>query len=127
MTPDELRQQIELKVVELIKKQLADGAMTDERAQAISQHVLSTLQPGMSLEELYQAIPKLDDSFQELAPVVLPMLKQYEEDVNQKAMVQIRELIKQGHYDAAAKLGKQAVNQEIKLTWTGGADSKHTQ
>jgi len=123
MTPDQLRQKIELQVVELIKKALTDGTMTDERAQTISQHVLSILQPGMNLEELYKAIPKLDDTFPELAPVVLPILRQYEEDVNKKAMEQVRELIKQGQFDAAAKLGKQAVSQDVKLTFQGSGDA----
>ena len=119
MTPDELRQQIELRVVELIKSRLAAGSLTEDRAQQISQFVLDTLRPGMSFEELYRAIPRLDDSFPELSPVILPILEDYEKNVNQKAMVAVRDLIRQGQFDAAAKLGEQAVKQEVKLMWQG--------
>jgi hypothetical protein len=119
MTPDELRQQIELRIVEMIKNALASGAITEDRAQQISQYVLDTLHPGMDFEDLYRAIPKLDDNYPELSPVILPILKDYEEHVNHKAMEAVRDLIRQGQFDAAAKLGKQAVNQEVKLVWQG--------
>ena len=122
MTPDDLRQQIELQVVELLKKGIEAGSVTEDRAQVVSQLVLETLKPGMSFEELYRAIPRLDDTAPELAPIILPILREYEQNVNKKAMEAVRDLIKQGQYDAAAKLGKQAVAQEIKLVWKGEAD-----
>jgi hypothetical protein len=123
MTPDELRQQIELQVVEFLKTAMESGAMKEERGQQISEIVLRTLSPGMNFEELYRAIPKLDDNCPELAPLVLPILRDYENTVNKHAMESIVELIRQGQYDAAAKLGKQAVSQEIKLEWHGSSDS----
>ncbi len=119
MTPDDLRQQIELKVVELIKEKLADGTMTEERSQQISQMVLDTLQPGMSFEELYKAIPKLDDSLPELSPIILPILKEYEINVTQQVKQNVENLIRQGQFDAAAKLAQKAVDQDVKLVWTG--------
>lgn len=121
MTPDDIRQQIELQVVELIKKKLADGSMTEERAQQASQAVLDTLTPGMSFEELYQAVGRLDDVVQELAPVVVPLMKQYERDIVKPIRENVKELILQGHYDAATKLAKQAIGQEVKLEYTGSA------
>jgi hypothetical protein len=123
MTPDELRQQIELQVVEFIKAALESGVMKDDRAQQISDIVLNTLHPGMTFQELYRAIPKLDDNCPELSPLVLPILRDYENTVNKKALENVVELIRQGQFDAAAKLGKQAVNQEIKLEWHGSSDS----
>ena len=119
MSPDDIRQQIELAVVELIKARTADGSMPEERSQAVSQRVLDLLQPGMSLEELYRAISKLDDSMPELSPVVLPYLRDYETNVTQKAQEQIRRLIKLGQFDAAAKLGKKAISQDVQLVWEG--------
>ena len=119
MSPDDIRQQIELQVVELIKKKLADGSMTEERAQQASQIVLDTLKPGMSFEELYQAIGKLDDVVQELAPIVLPIMKQYERDIVKPIQKNVGDLILQGQYDAATKLAKQAIGQDIKMQWTG--------
>jgi hypothetical protein len=122
MTPDELRQQIELQVVEYLKTAMDSGAVKEDRAQQISNIVLQTLQPGMNFEELYRAIPKLDDNCPELAPLVLPILRDYENTINKKALESVRELIRQGQFDAAAKLGKQAINQEIKLEWHGSSD-----
>jgi hypothetical protein len=124
MTPDELRQQIELQIVEYLKRALEAGTIQEDRAQQISAIVLATLHPGMTFEELYRAIPKLDDTATELAPLVLPILRDYEANVNQKAMEGVRELIRQGQFDAAAKLGKQAVKQEIKLEWTGSGQAE---
>ena len=119
MSPDDIRQQIELRVVELIKKKLADGSMTEERAQQASQIVLDTLKPGMGYEELYQTVGKLDDTVQELAPVVLPFMKQYEREIVKPIENNVKELIMQGQYDAATKLAKQAIGQDIKLEYTG--------
>lgn len=119
MSPDDLRQQIELQVVELIKAKLADGSMTEERAQQASQIVLDTLKPGMSFEELYRAIAKLDDTVQELAPVVLPVMQQYEDQIVKPIEKNVSELIRQGQYDAASKLAQRAISQDVKLEWTG--------
>lgn len=119
MSPDDIRQQIELQVVELIKAKLTDGSMTEERAQQASQIVLDTLKPGMNFEDLYRAIARLDDTVQELAPVVLPIMKQYEEQIVQPIGNDVSELIRQGQYDAATKLAKKAISQDVKLEWTG--------
>ncbi|MCX6791991.1 MAG: hypothetical protein NT149_03055 [Candidatus Gottesmanbacteria bacterium] len=119
MTPDDIRQQIELQVVDLIKKKLADGSMTEERAQQASQIVLDTLKPGMDYEELYRAVGKLDDVVAELAPVVLPIMEQYERDIVKPVQKNVTELIIQGQYDAATALAKKAISQDIKMQWTG--------
>jgi hypothetical protein len=121
MTPDDIRQQVELQCVELIKKKLADGSMTEERAQQASQTVLDTLKPGMGYEELYQAVGKLDDVVAELAPVVLPIMEQYERDIVKPIEKNVKELIMQGQYDAATNLAKQAIGQDVKLEYTGSA------
>ncbi len=119
MTPDDLRQQIELQVVELIKRKLADGTMTEERSQQISQVVLDTIRPGMTIEELYRAVPKLDDTLPELAPIVLPIVRQYEQEITQQAQRGVSELIRQGQFDAATDLAHKAISQDLKLVWEG--------
>lgn len=119
MTPDDIRQQIELQVVELVKAKLADGTMTEERAQQASQMVLDTLKPGMSFEELYRAVAHLDDTIQELSPIVAPILKQYEAQIVQPVVKNVSELIRQGQFDAATTLAKKAISQDVKLEWTG--------
>lgn len=119
MTPDDLRQQIELQVVELIKAKLGDGSMSEDRAQALSRIALETIKPGMSLEELVKAVAKLDDTAPELAPVVLPLMRDYEANVVKKIQSGVSNLIRHGQYDAAATLAKKAINQDVSLVWTG--------
>jgi len=119
MTPDQIREDIELAVVELIKAKLADGTMTDARSQQISQLVLDTLKPGMSLEELYKAIFTLDDTCTELSPIVLPYAQKYEDNIAQKASDVVSSYIKVGKYDAAIKLTDDVVNENVKLQWQG--------
>lgn len=123
MSPDELREEIELNIVEFIKAKLESGEMTEVRGQQISQQVLVILQPGMSFEELYKAIARLDDTMSELSTVVLPYVRQYEESVTSQALDSVRELIKQGQYDAAVKLGKKVSSNDVELTWSGEAKS----
>ena len=119
MTADEIREDIELQIVELLREKIENGEMTEERGAQISDKVLATLTPGMSLEELYKAIPTLDDSMTELAPVILPFVRDYEHNVTGQALESVRELIKQGQYDAATKLGKQVASTDVELSWHG--------
>jgi hypothetical protein len=121
MSPDDIRQDIELKVVELINAGLAAGTMTEARSKQISQLVLSTLRPGMTLEELYSAIFHLDDNATELSPVVLPYARQYEDNVTQRAAEMVKNYIRVGKYDAAVKLAQDAIGQRVKLSWEGAS------
>ena len=116
MSPDDIRKEIELKVVELLKKKLSDGSMTEERSKIISQTVLDLLKPGMTLTDLYKAIMQLDDTCQELSPIVLPFARQYEEMIAQKATSQVQNYIRTGQYDAAVSLAKKVSSQEVELT-----------
>ena len=124
MTPDDIRQEIELKVVELIKAKLTDGTMTEERSRQISQLVLDTLKPGMGMEELYKAIFSLDDNSSELSSIVLPYAKQYEFNVTQKTVDVVKNCINIGKYDAAVDLTKRAIKNEVKLEWQGTGKSQ---
>jgi hypothetical protein len=119
MSPDQIREDIELAVVELVKIKLADGTMTEVRAQQISQLVLDTIKPGMNLEELYKAIFTLDNTATELASIVLPYAQKYEENIAQKASDIVASYIKVGKYDAAIKLTNDVVNENVKLEWQG--------
>jgi hypothetical protein len=119
MTADDLREDIELQIVELLKDKLDSGEITDERASQISERVLTMLVPGMTYEELYKVIPSLDDAMPELSLVVLPFVREYEQNVTGQALTNVRELIRQGQYDAAAKLGKKVASSDVELTWTG--------
>jgi polyhydroxyalkanoate synthesis regulator phasin len=121
MTPDDIRQEIELKVVELLKQKVADGSMTEERSQQIAQSVLDILQPGMTYEELFKAIPRLDDTATEIASIIIPYLRDYETNIAQEAQKNVAELIRQGQYDVATKLAKKAITQDVELVWQGSS------
>ncbi len=119
MTPDELREQIELEVVEFLQTKMESGEINEARAKAIAQRALDVLRVGMSFEELYRAIPTLDDTMPELAPIVLPHVRDYEKNVTSQALENVRNLIQQGQYDAAATLAKKASARDVDLVWTG--------
>lgn len=117
MTPDEIREDLELKIVEFIKDALESGKLTEERSQIISEQVLTILKPGMSMDELYRAIPKLDDLCSEISPVIIPYLRDYEENITKHAQETVSELIRQGQYDTAVKVANKAINQDVNLEW----------
>lgn len=126
MSPDDLRQQIELKVVELIKEGLTKGTMTEAKSQEISRRTLEVLQPGMGFKELFKAISRLDDTMPELSKVVYPIVRQYEDMVKNSAIPRVREFMRVGAWDAAVKLAKDAANGEVELVWSGSAQSSST-
>lgn len=121
MTPDAIREKIEADVVELIKTKVENEEMTEERAQAIAQRVLDLLKPGMELEELYRALPKLDDNFSEIGHIIVPYLRDYELGVTKAAAKQVHSLIMNGQYKEAQNLADRVIKQEVKLVWTGSA------
>lgn len=120
-TPDDLREEVELKVVELIKEKLENGTMTEERSEAIAQHVLDTLKPGMSFQELYKAIFSLDDNFIELSPIVLPIIRDYDTHIIGKIREKVSQLIKEGRYEEAEELSKKAIAGNLKIVWQASA------
>ena len=124
MNPDEMREDIELKIVELIRQKLENNELTEVRAQELSKIALTTLTPGMTMEELYRDIPKLDNIATELAPIVIPYMREYETNITGEAQKNVVELIKQGQYDAAVKLSKQAIEKNITLMWQGTGKSQ---
>lgn len=121
MSPDDIRQQIELKVVELLRNAVTEGTMTEERSQHIAKLVLEYLTPGMSWQALYKAIPKLDDASQEISPIIIPYLHEYEDKVAQAAEGAVRDFIRQGKYDAAVNLANRVIAQDVDLVWTASA------
>ena len=123
MSPDDIRQSIELQVVEFLKEKATEGTMTEERSQQIAQRVLDMLQPGMSLEELFRKIPLLDDTCPEISFIIVPYLRQYEDRIAQRGHQAVSNLIKQGQYESAVNVAKKVVGQDVKLVWTGEASS----
>lgn len=123
MSPDDLREQIELEVVELLQTKLDSMEITLPRAKQMAQLVLDVLRPGMTFQELYSAIPLLDNTMPEFSVVVLPHMRDYETNVTNKALLQVQDLIRQGQFDAATALAKKANSRTIDLMWTGSGKS----
>lgn len=126
MSPDEIRERIEADIVDLIKQKVEAEEMTEDRAQQLAQIVLEKLKPGMSLEELYRALPHLDDQFTEISHILVPYLRDYEDGVAKPAIAQVSNLIKSGRYKEAQELADRVIKQDVKLVWTGssGASKK---
>ena len=124
MSPDDIRQEIELKVVTFLKEKATEGTMTEERSQQIAQRVLDTLEPGMNLEELYKKIPLLDDTCPEISFIIIPYLRQYEDRIAQAGHEAVSNLIKQGQYETATHVAQKVVNQDVKLVWEGKGSAR---
>lgn len=123
MNPDQIREQIEAAVVDFIKQKVEAEEMSEERAQQLAQSVLAHLKPGMTLEDLYKALPHLDDNFSEISHIVVPYLRDYEEGVTKPATEQVRTLIRAGKFAEAQQLAEKVIRQDVKLVWTGTSSS----
>ncbi|HLD24353.1 MAG TPA: hypothetical protein VJB96_00330 [Patescibacteria group bacterium] len=121
MSPDEIREHIEASIVDLIKQKVEAEEMSEDRAQQLAQIVLEKLKPGMSLEDLYKALPNLDDQFSEISHIIVPYLRDYEQGVAKPAVEQVSHLIKAGRYSEAQDLADRVIKQNVKLVWTGSS------
>lgn len=110
---EELRKFIEIEVLKIIKDLAEKGQTTKERVQEIAQLTISLIKPGMNLEELYINAIKLDDHHSELAPIVFKIMKEYEEKYERKALAQVSQLIKSGHYESAQDMVKKVLQFKI--------------
>ena len=79
----------------------------------------------MTFTELFGAIARLDDTAPELSPFIVPYLKQYEREIAQKAEQNVRNLIKQGQYDAASKLAESVIKQNVSVVWSGKGTNRN--
>jgi len=106
---EEFRKIIEVEVLKIIKDLAEKGETTRERIQEIASSTLALIHPGMNLEELFNASVKLDDNFPELAPVVVTIMRIYEEQYEKKALDQVSSLVKGGNFDAANEMVKKVL------------------
>ena len=112
---DKLRQIVEWQVLELIKKMSEFGKMTNEQAQQIAKRTIELLKPGMSLEEFFKNVMKIDDGLPELSFIVLPLAKIYQEKIENPSIDAVRELVRKTNYDTAVNLSQKIVDQDIKI------------
>ena len=91
-----------------MEEKLRKGEMDAERARAIARMLLDRLHPPLTLEQIHQIAPSLDDHFAELAKAVLPVIQDHEEEVRKIVSEHAAKLIKMGQIDEATNILKQA-------------------
>lgn len=111
-----MRELVQKAVVEVITKGLQDGTVTEERAKNIAKMILEKLPEGITYEEFITILPKLDDDYQEISGVIVPIMEQYETKMRETNDVKITELIKDGKIDEALNLTNQAIEKERDLS-----------
>ena len=101
MEANEYRKKLEREILEVIEEKLKNGSMDAARAKAIAQMVLEKLHPPLSLEQIRQIAPTLDDEFAELSRAILFVLQDNDEETRKVVAQHAEQLIKSGKFDEA--------------------------
>ena len=109
---EQMRKQLQEQIVSLIKARVQSGSMDEDRNKAIAQMVLDKLPEGISYSELMKVVPTLDDHFQELAQVVVPIMVDYEKKIRAAVDDKIQQLMSEGKFDAAMQVANKAIEFE---------------
>lgn len=110
---DEFRQFIEVEVLKIIKSLAEAGNTTQEKLQEIAKLTLELVKPGMPIDEMYRNAVKLDDQYAELAPVVVKLMRAYEEKYEKSALKEVSQLIRDKQYDQAQDMVKKVLQYKI--------------
>lgn len=103
------RQWIEGEVLKIIQQQLQNVDVPEARIQELANRALDLVKPGMNLEELFQSAIKLNDGFREFDPVVIKLMKEYEQKFKKKALERVSSLVHHGKYDEAQDVVKKVL------------------
>lgn len=107
MDPEEYRKKLELDIIKIIQEKLQNGEMQPERAQAIARMVLEKLHPPLTLEQIHQIAPALDDEFTELARAITPVIHDHQQETEKIVLDHARKLIQSGKFGEATAVIKQ--------------------
>lgn len=113
MDAEEYRKKLELDILKIIEEKLINGEMTPERAQAIARMLLQKLHPPLTLEQIHQIAPTLDDHFTELAQAVLPVIADHQQEVEKIVKEHAVRLINSGKFNEASSVMKQTMNSSV--------------
>lgn len=108
MYAEAYRKKLELDILAIMEEKLRNGQMDASRAKAIARMVLDKLHPPLTLEQIHQIAPTLDDHFTELARAVFPVIQDHEEEVKKIVSEHAEKLIKMGRVNEATQVLKQA-------------------
>ncbi len=109
MDAEEYRKKLELDILKIIEEKLRNGQMDTERAKAIARMVLDKLHPPLTLEQIYQIAPILDDHFIELAQAVMPVIRDHQEEVEKIVAEHAVKLINSGKFNEASSMMQQSM------------------
>ena len=115
MDVESYRKKVEKQILVLIKEKLEKGEMKADRAKDIAKMVLEKLPSGIDLKDFYKIVPTLDDHFYELASIVLPVVKEYEEKVEKAVINSIEKMVKAGNFQQVSELIKKTIKKDLEI------------
>ena len=103
------RKWIELEVLKIMKQQVSKQDVSQQRIQDLANRTLDMIQPGMTIEELFQNAIKLNDDYPEFDPLSVKLIKEYEHKYKKKAVERVAQLVKSGDLDEAQDVVKKVL------------------
>lgn len=112
MDPEEKRKQLEKDILNIIAQKLQNGQMDLQRAELIAKMLLDKLHPPLTLEQIYEIAPTLDDEYTELSAAIQPIIYEHDEKIKNIVVTHAEKLIKSGKIDEASNLITDALNKK---------------
>ena len=103
-----------MEVLKIMKELVGRKDVQSKRIQEIANRTLDLIKPGMTMGALFQAAIKLNDGYPELDPLVIKLMKEYEQKYKYKAIEQVTDLVENGKYDEAEDVVKKVL--EFKMS-----------
>ena len=110
MDAEEYRKKLETEILEVLEEKLRKGQMDAQRAKLIAQLILSQLHPPLSLMQIRQIAPTLDDEFKELSSAVLFVLEDNDNETRRVVTEHTEKLIKDGKFEEAKVIMENVIN-----------------
>lgn len=113
MDPDTYRKKLEADILQIMEQKLLAGEMDAGRARSIARMLLDKLHPPLTLEQIHQIAPTLDDHFQELTAAVLPIVADHQQEIEKVVGIHAEKLIKLGKIKEATALMQKVNNKNV--------------
>jgi hypothetical protein len=110
-----LREQVQTQVVQLITKGLEQGTISEERGRSIAKLILDKLPEDINDKELMLILPKLDDEFEELSEVVVPIMVEYEDRIRKAVEEKVLNLVRQKNFTQALETARKGIEYSKQL------------
>ena len=106
---EDFRKWIEMEVLRIMRELVSRKDVQSKRVQEIANRTLDFIKPGMTMGELFQNAIKLNSGYPELDPLVIKLMKEYEQKYKRKAIEQVTDLVEGGKYDEAQNIVKKVL------------------